>query len=238
MRGLVIIPAYNEAATIRAVLTDLRSALPPEADILVVNDFSSDDTVAGVRGAGVKLCSLPCNLGYPKALSTGLRYGLDRDYEWFAFMDADGQHRSEDMNALIHHFNSGASDMVIGSRWVKSGRPSGSIAPGRRWGMLFFAWLTQRLTGRNLTDTTSGMKIMNRAVAVELLAHNFGDFHSEVLIYLHDRGFHLEEHPITVRERIAGSSMYSLKDALVYPLKNLILIFIFKLNSWALKRIG
>jgi glycosyltransferase involved in cell wall biosynthesis len=237
MRGLVIIPAYNEAKTIGGVLDSLRAALPTTADILVVDDCSRDDTAHEARKGGIRLCSLPCNLGYTLALKTGLRYGLSRGYEWFAFMDADGQHRPEDMVSLISHFTRANVDLVIGSRWMAGGSQGKTVGSGRRCGMLFFSWLTRTLTGRRLTDTTSGMKIMNSPVAKELLAHNFGDFHSEVLIYLHDRGYSMDEHPITVCERTSGFSMYSLKDVIVYPLKNLILIVIFKLNSWTLRKV-
>ena len=235
MSGLVIIPAYNEEATVAQVLHHLRSLLPAGVDVLVVNDCSRDQTAVQAARAGVMVCSLPCNLGYAKALKTGLKYGLSRGYDWFAFMDADGQHRPEDMLRLIGHYESHSADLVIGSRWLDKEIRADS---GRRIGMIFFSWLTRKLTGEHLTDTTSGMKIMNRQVAGALLAQNFGDFHSEVIVYLHDRGFKIAESPIVVHERRAGTSMYSFKDAVIYPVKNLILIGIFKLNSWALKKVA
>ncbi len=238
MKGLVVIPAYNEAPTIRGVLERLRPVLPAEAEILVVDDGAKDATASEARASGcARVVRLPCNLGYANALRTGLMYGLRGDYAWFAFMDADGQHRPEDMAGLIRAFSGGGADLIIGSRWQHQDIQKAAVPTGRRIGMVFFAWLTRKLTGRRLTDTTSGMKIMNRAVAGELLAHHFGDFHSEILIYLHDRRYRLEEFPIVVHERQAGSSMYSLRDAILYPWRNLILIAIFKLNSWLMGRV-
>lgn len=235
MPGLVIIPAYNEAETIQPVLKELVTTLPADVDILVIDDCSGDHTAGRAREMGVMVCSLPCNLGYAKALKTGLKYGLSQKYDWFSFMDADGQHRPEDMNKLIQFFSERSADLVIGSRWIDHQIPADS---GRRVGMIFFSWLTRKLTGERITDTTSGMKILNRQIAEALLSQNFGDFHSEIIIFLHDRGFKIEETGIIVHERTSGSSMYSFKDAIFYPVKNLILIAIYKLNSWALKKVS
>lgn len=238
LRGLVIIPAHNEGPTIRRVLENLQQLLPEATDILVVNDGSFDNTEQEARAASVRVCSLACNLGYAQALSTGLLAGLRcEDYHWFAFMDADGQHRGEDMAQLIGEIRTDRADLITGSRWLNRNIDDEPIPAGRRLGMKFFAWLTRALTGRQFTDTTSGMKIMKRAVARELVAQNFGDFHSEILIYLHDRGYRLAESPILVHERTVGTSMYSLADAVIYPWKNLILIAVHKLSSQVLKRV-
>lgn len=237
MRGLLIIPAYNEAASITPVLERLKDELPSGVDVLVVNDGSKDDTADIVRRTGVLLCDLPCNLGYALALKTGMKYGVQHGYDWMSFMDADGQHRTEDMLELIREYEKGEADMITGSRWMLTGEPGKEVPAGRRTGMLFFSRLASRLTGRKVTDTTSGMKILSPTVAKELVNHHFGDFHSEVIVYLHDRGYKLREHPITVLERTAGTSMYSFHDAVFYPLKNLILILVFKLNSLALKKV-
>jgi hypothetical protein len=153
-----------------------------------------------------------------------------------AFIDADGQHRPEDLNAMIERFKKEPLDLLVGSRWMKVNTEQGS-SRGRRLGMEFFSWLAQQLTGHPFTDTTNGLKVLSPSVAKELTSRNFGDFHAETLIYLHDRGHQIEEHPIIVRNRETGSSMYSLKDMVFYPVKNLILIAIFKLNSWTLARL-
>lgn len=213
----------------------LKELLQPGVEILVVDDGSKDKTRLEVEKADVLCCALPCNLGYARALTTGLLYGLSHSYEWFAFMDADGQHRSEDMNQVIDFYKREQVDLVVGSRWLEEKGNQSTV--GRRMGMKFFSWLTEKLTGESFTDTTSGMKLMNRKVANELLNQNFGDFHSEIIIYLHDRGYCIKEYPIYVEKRQEGTSMYSFQDVILYPLKNLILIFIFKLNSWTLQRV-
>lgn len=236
MPGLIIIPAHNEEAAIGAFLDELKTELFIDADIVVVDDGSSDNTAKIAKQKGLLCCTLACNLGYTGALKTGLEIGLKNDYQWMAFIDADGQHRPKDLQAMTRFFTKAKVDLLVGSRWLEK-NSSQKTAQGRRLGMEFFAWLTQKLTGHPFTDTTNGLKVMSPDVAKELVDRNFGDFHAETLIYLHDRGYRIEEHPIIVRERETGNSMYSLKDIVFYPLKNLILIALFKLNSWTLAKL-
>ena len=237
MKGLIIIPAYNEEGSIASLLEELRGSLKPEQSVLVVDDGSQDQTSRIVGEAGFACCSLPANLGYAGALKTGLAFGLAEGFDWMAFMDADGQHRPEDLQSMAERFSAGDLDLLLASRWIGSAQHENHSSSGRKFGMEFFSWLSQRLTGRRFTDTTNGMKLMAPRVAKELLEHNFGDLHAEVLIYLHDRGYRIDEHPAVVREREAGTSMYGFKDVIIYPLKNLILIAVYKLNSWTLARV-
>jgi glycosyltransferase involved in cell wall biosynthesis len=237
MSGLIIIPAYNEEGAIGEFLRELLAEGPQQVHIVVVDDGSKDRTAAVVKAMGVACCRLPCNLGYTGALKTGLLYGLELGVDWFAFIDSDGQHRPCDLKNMVERYTSmGDCDLMVGSRWLDH-KPDQSAAQGRRLGMEFFSWLTEKLTGHRFTDTTNGLKLMNAKVAKELVTRNFGDFHAETLIYLHDRGYRIAEHPIVVRARETGSSMYSFKDVVFYPLKNLILIAIFKLNSWTLAQV-
>ena len=236
MSGLIIIPAHNEEGAIGAFLDELMATIPAHHSILVINDGSSDNTASIVRNKNVSCCELPCNLGYTGALKTGLQVGLKSGATWMAFIDSDGQHRPCDLRAMIDRFENEDVDMIIGSRWMEHG-PDESSSAGRRAGMEFFSWVTEKLTGRRFTDTTNGLKILNPSVAKELCSRNFGDFHAETLIFLHDRGYQIAEHQIVVRSRETGVSMYSFKDLIFYPLKNLILIAIFKLNSWTLAQV-
>ena len=94
MRTLVFIPAWNEEASIAAVIADVREHLP-EADILVVDDGSTDATAARAREAGALVASLPFNQGLGAALQTGYLYALREGYDCCAHLDADGQHPAE-----------------------------------------------------------------------------------------------------------------------------------------------
>ena len=90
-RTLIIVPAYNEAGRVGAVVADVRASVP-DADLLVVDDGSSDDTAAEARSAGASVLSLPVNLGYGAALQTGYKYAVRRDYGYVGQLDGDGQH--------------------------------------------------------------------------------------------------------------------------------------------------
>src|SRR5436190_23617673 len=89
---LTFIPAFDEAETVGDVVRALRSEIP-EADVLVVDDGSTDDTAKRAREAGAIVATLPFNLGIGAAIQTGYLYALHRDYQLCAHLDADGQHR-------------------------------------------------------------------------------------------------------------------------------------------------
>jgi len=225
MSQLIVIPAYNEAGSIGRVLSAVREATC-DCDVVVVNDGSTDQTAQIVREMGVPQLRLPCNLGYARALQTGLRFAVQRGYEVVVFMDADGQHDPRDVPRLTRVLHSGGADLVIGSRFVGETRRQNQsrMPPGRRIGMFFFSLMTQVFSGKRIHDTTSGFKILRARAARELLGARFFDFHAEVLVYLILRGYRVAEAPIEARERTSGSSFYSALSALTYPLQTLLLL--------------
>ncbi|MBX7258835.1 MAG: glycosyltransferase family 2 protein, partial [Candidatus Hydrogenedentes bacterium] len=117
-RVLVIIPAYNEEATIASVVTSLHD-LVPDFDIVVIDDGSTDETAKVVRGLqGVELVRLPYNLGIGSAVQTGFKFALRHGYDVAIQCDADGQHPVAQMKSLVDRLERGDADMVIGSRYV------------------------------------------------------------------------------------------------------------------------
>src|SRR3990167_7489122 len=92
---LVIIPAHNEATHIGEVIRGVKEVLP-SAQILVINDASTDNTSELSRDTGAKVISLPFNLGYGAALQTGFKFALSRGYDYLVQLDADGQHDPKD----------------------------------------------------------------------------------------------------------------------------------------------
>ncbi|HHT9131280.1 MAG TPA: glycosyltransferase family 2 protein, partial [Candidatus Tripitaka californicus] len=121
---LVIIPAYNEKKSIGGVVRDIRASLPG-ADVLVVNDGSTDDTSGEARQSGAMVLDLPCNMGLGVAVQSGLIFAQDRGYRFVARMDGDGQHRPTELRALLTPLEKGEADMVIGSRFLKAVSTSG-----------------------------------------------------------------------------------------------------------------
>src|SRR3989338_8349518 len=119
-RVLVIMPAYNEAASIEGVISAVKKELP-DADILVVNDGSTDATSQIARGLGVMVADLPYNMGIGAAMQAGYRYAAMHSYDIAVQVDADGQHPPDQINNLVAPVMEQKADIVIGSRFLGEG---------------------------------------------------------------------------------------------------------------------
>jgi hypothetical protein len=231
---LIVIPAYNEAETITSVIRELRQ-IAPEFDRVIVNDCSSDATGEVVTELGEKQLRLPCNLGYGQALQTGLKYALLRGYDIVVSMDADGQHRPEDVPRLVEALQESGADMVIGSRFC-NGSPYNTPL-NRRLGQLLFSQLTRLLLGRRIYDTSSGFKALRAEVCQVIVSGTFMDFHIETIVQLSLSNFKIIEVPITVRERTFGHSMHSFASIFQYPLKTILLTIVAFMDAFLLRRV-
>lgn len=233
MRGLVVIPAYNEELNLPRVLARLREARLGE-DVVVVNDGSKDGTERVLRELGQEHLRHPINLGYVRAIQTGIRYALEQGYDYAVFLDADGQHDPAAVPGLVGVLRGGTADIVVGSRFVKD---TGYRAPlGRRLGMKVFSWVTALLGRQRVYDTTSGFKAIARRAFPVLVEQTFGDFHSETLLLCMLLGLRVAEVPVQVAERRHGVSMYGPIDAILYPLKTLVAILLVYALAGSLRR--
>ncbi len=167
-RLLVIVPAWNEAETLAAVLAEIGASLP-HSDVLVVDDGSDDATALVAEGCGVMVARLPVNLGVGAAMRTGYRYASRNGYAVAVQIDADGQHNPADVPALLALLGDGA-DIAVGARTEGDGAFTAS-GP-RLWAMRILAVTVSRVAGTRLTDTTSGFKACN-ARAIELFARSY-----------------------------------------------------------------
>ena len=147
-KPLVIIPAYNEETVILNVIGDLKSN--GYDDILVVNDASTDNTLA-MLPHDIKVISLPYNLGAWKATQTGIRYAYQCGYEQIITFDADGQHLAKTLNKLLAEHDKKQFDLVIGSCLSR-----GSIARKIAWHVF------RKISGVQVRDLTSGLRVYNR----------------------------------------------------------------------------
>jgi glycosyltransferase involved in cell wall biosynthesis len=230
---LIVVPAYNEEKSIASVLASLRHhAL--EFDRVVINDGSRDATGSIVLEMGEKQLRHVSNLGYGRALQTGLKYALIQNYDIVVSLDADGQHRPEDVPGLVDALLDSDADMVIGSRYC-DGRPySGPFS--RRLGQILFSYLTRLLIGWRVFDTSSGFKAFRASVCEKIVGKTFWDFHTETIVRLSLMGFHIREHPIVVRERLHGHSMHSYASIIEYPFKTLLLIVVATMDGFLERR--
>jgi len=223
-KTLIIIPAYNEDASIGCVIEDIL-AKTPYRDILVVNDGSTDATgrIAAAHGAAV--LNLPCNLGIGAAVQTGYRFAARKGYDWVVRVDADGQHEVSQIQDLLGPLISGQADFVIGSRALGDGRYRTSFA--RAIGIKILAAIVSRLVGKTITDTTSGFQAANRAV-VTVLARCYPDDYPEVesVVLLSRRGFRIKEVGVRMAARSTGRSSITAAASIYYMIKVILAIMI------------
>lgn len=224
MKTLIIIPAYNEEASIPGVIRDLREYVPT-VDVLVVNDGSRDGTSRIAREMGVKVLDLPFNLGIGGAVQAGYLYALQNGHDIAVQFDGDGQHCACEVKKLLDPVEAGRVDFVVGSRFLASSEYRTPIF--RRLGIGIFSIVLSRILGIKITDSTSGFRAGNRRV-IEFFARTYPDDYPEVesLVLLHKMNMRIEEVPVAMRERTGGKSSITPVRSAYYMTKVLMAIFI------------
>lgn len=215
MKTLIIIPAYNEEGSIAGVIQDIHRHAP-EADVIVVNDGSTDRTAEFAAAAGAKVLTLPYNVGIGGGMQTGYLYAQRMGYDIAVQMDADGQHPAEELPKLIAKARE--ADLVIGSRYVET--TSYRSSRMRRAGMVFFSGLVSLVTGQRFTDTTSGFRAAGRKV-IELYAAYYPIDYPEVesIVYLKRKGCRITEVATEMHHRKAGKSSITPWKSVYYMVK-------------------
>jgi glycosyltransferase involved in cell wall biosynthesis len=217
---LVFVPAWNEEESLPAVLTELQGGL--DADVLVVDDGSSDATAEVARAGGAEVLSFGANRGLPSAIAAGYGYALDRGYSFCGRVDADGQHPVAELARLLDRVRSGECDVAVGSRFV-SGDGYAAYRYEATGARQLGHWVLRRLMRwrleRPMMDATSGMYAVNSR-ALPLLAQEYeaGAPEVEGLIRLSEAGLKVEEVPVDMRERSSGTSKLQGKKALMLVL--------------------
>jgi glycosyltransferase involved in cell wall biosynthesis len=182
----------------------------PDADVLVVDDGSTDRTADVAREHGATVHSLGTNLGLRHGIAAGYRWALERDYAYCGRVDADGQHPAYELARLLALVRADECDVAVGSRFVAGDgyaayryRPS----PARRLGTAVLRRAMRLVLGRPFGDATSGLYAVN-AQALPLLAETFvsGAPEVEALIRVAEAGLRLCEVPVTMEARQSGES--------------------------------
>lgn len=216
-RTLVVIPALNEERSVGRVIAELQGSCP-EADLLVIDDGSSDRTATVAAEAGAPTLILPFNIGVGGAMRAGYRYALRHGYDAVVQVDADGQHDGAYVNALVHGLRE--ADVVIGARFAGAG--DYSARGPRRWAMRLLAATLSALSGSRLTDVTSGFRAANRRAIVVFAEHYpaeyLGDTVESLVIALR-AGCRLAQVPVAMRPRTEGTASQSPMRAAVYLLR-------------------
>jgi glycosyltransferase involved in cell wall biosynthesis len=229
VRTLVFIPAWNEEDSIAAVIAGVRESLPG-ADLLVIDDGSTDATTVRAREAGALVASLPFNQGLGAALQTGYLHALREGYDFCAHLDADGQHPPAEVARLLKEVHADRADLVIGSRYRDPGKAeSDDYKPtlSRRIGTGVFRFFLTLATRQRFTDTTSGMRAANRKVMALFSERYSPDFAEIESLQLAVReGLRVEEVPVRMLERAGGTSFLTPLRSAFFIFKGLIVLLV------------
>lgn len=223
-RVLIIVPAFNEEGNLPSLLDDLAAT---GHAIVVVNDCSTDGTVACARMKGVVVLDLPANLGIGGGVQTGFKYAVANGFDIVVQIDGDGQHDPRWISTVIQPLIEGRADCSIGSRYLPDNPDADYKTPAaRRIGMHFSTAILRLATGLKVHDTTSGFRALNRAV-FSFFATSYPVDHpeAEALLLLHRNGFRITEVPIKMRRRVHGTSLFNLTRAALYPLRVIVGFF-------------
>ncbi|OBC06793.1 MULTISPECIES: glycosyltransferase family 2 protein [unclassified Gordonia (in: high G+C Gram-positive bacteria)] len=201
----LVIPVYNEGEVIRDVLVDASKTFP---NIVCVDDGSSDDSVAQIRSAAadvartqtgsIHLVRHPVNLGQGAAIQTGVEYARSRPgAQYFVTFDADGQHRVDDVVAMIDRLRTEPVDIIVGTRFA-DGR-SESVPLLRRIVLRTVVFLSPRTRRLGLSDAHNGLRAFNKTVADQLDLLMAGMSHASEFVALIDHHhWRVAEQPVTI----------------------------------------
>jgi glycosyltransferase involved in cell wall biosynthesis len=206
---IVFIPAWNEEEILPTVLSELAGGLP-DADVLVVDDGSTDRTAAVAEEHGAQVLSFGENRGLRAGIASGYGYAYEHGYAFAGRVDADGQHPVDELVRLLAMVRAGEADVAVGSRFVSGDgyepyryEPS----PSRRFGTAVLRRGMKAALGRPFHDATSGMYAVNaRAMPILAKPYESGAPEVESLLRLQEAGLTVVEVPVDMRERASGES--------------------------------
>lgn len=213
----IVLPCKDESDALGAVLSDIR-AIYPDAEILVVDDGSTDESAEIARAGGARVIKHPYSLGNGAAIKSGLRAARG---DIVACMDSDGQHRAEDLPRLIEALDGGI-DMVVGAR-NRAGQAGRWRSLANRIYNTFAGWMI----GHRIPDLTSGFRVMRRDRAIDffhLLPNGFS-YPTTLTMAFFRAGYLVRYIPIDVRNRVGRSHISPIKDGIRF------LLIIFKVGT-------
>ncbi len=203
----IILPARNEAANLGPHLAEIRS-LYPDAELIVVDDGSTDDTAAIARRAGARVFSNPYSMGNGAAIKAGARQA---DNRYLLFLDADGQHNPRDIDGLIDAMQEKGYRMVIGAR-----EPASHATAARRAMNFIYNRVASIMTGFRIMDLTSGFRLVEASLFRQflyLLPNGFSYPTTITMAFLRS-GFPIHYVWITARQREGKSKINPIRDGL------------------------
>ncbi len=207
----VVIPAYREEKHIADVVTRARKELK---NVLVVDDGSADETADRARAMGAEVIRHPENKGKGETIKTGLRYWLEKGMNWVFILDADGQHRPEEIDNFMQAALVDGATLLIGNRMNDTSR----MPLIRRFVNRYMSNRISKVCGQQIPDTQCGYRLINRALIPDILVGTGRfDYETEMLILASQRGHRIES--------VAISTVYSDEVSSIHPVRDTIRFF-------------
>jgi hypothetical protein len=221
---LVIIPAFNEEGSVGKVVEEVHTHLF-QADVLVVNDGSTDLTSEIAKSKGAIVLNLPFNLGIGGAMQAGYQYAYEKGYDIAIQVDGDGQHDPKEIVKLLKGLKEKKMDIAIGSRFIVDSGYKSSLM--RRVGISIFSKVISTIVRQKITDPTSGFRAASRR-AIQIFASEYPQDYPEpeALVLLHQCRLKIGEVSVAMSERYSGESSITKIRSIYYMVKVLLAIFV------------
>lgn len=220
MKTLVVIPAYNEALNIKKTVHDLE-VNAPEVDYVVVNDGSKDNTLEVLKKNDFNYIDGFCNLGLFGAVQTGFKLAIKENYDIVIQFDGDGQHSAKYIAPLVKEIEKG-NNIVIGSRFVDEKKPFTARMIGSR----LIAGAIKLVTGKTITDPTSGFRAYDRDCILDYANEMNNPPEPDTLVYMLRKQRKIKEIQVQMSDREFGESYLNLVNTIKYMSRMMVSIFL------------
>ena len=212
MKVLIIIPAYNEELNIEKTVNDVKNNT--KYDYVVINDCSKDNTKKVCEKNEFNMISLPVNYGLTSGIQIGMKYAYENDYDIAIQFDGDGQHQAKYLKDLVEKIEKDNCDIAIGSRFEKKKKPHSM----RMLGSNIIQFAIKLVTGKRITDPTSGMRAYNKKAIKEFITNTSLTPEPDTIVYMIKKGFTVQEVQVEMKEREFGESYFNAFKSIEYML--------------------
>ena len=220
MKTLVVIPAYNEALNIEKTVHDLE-VNAPEVDYVVINDGSKDNTLEVLKKNDFNYIDGFCNLGLFGAVQTGFKLAIKENYDVVIQFDGDGQHSAKYIAPLVKEIEKG-NNIVIGSRFIDEKKPFTARMIGSR----LIAGAIKMMTGKTITDPTSGFRAYDRDCIIDYANEMNNPPEPDTLVYMLRKQRKIKEIQVQMSDREFGESYLNLVNTIKYMSRMMVSIFL------------
>ena len=219
---LIAIPTYNEASIIEKIILDIKSNFE-NADILVIDAYSTDETLSKVKNSNVNVIQIDKIFGIGLAIETAILFAKKNNYDFLVRIDGDGQHPPNDVKEVLKFAILKKNDLTIGSRFLnKSDYIPNNL---RLYSIKLLRKIINLLYEAKITDCTSGCQILSKNF-IEKICDDESFEYSEVSIICKASILKMSigEKFINMKERKTGNSSFDLKNSFVYMFKNILIL--------------